>query len=128
MKYRLFFTIVMSLALGSQAIAQTPPESPQKPLYQPRGNEATVVGSITVNGIVPKPLLLDMWADPVCVKLNHKPKTESLITNEQRLVNAFVYLMGEPLKAYRFELPDTAVVLQRQNCRYSPHVLGVRVG
>ena len=70
-----------------------------------------------------------MGADPVCVELNSKPETESLVANENKLVNAFVYVKNRELfQTYRFEEPDTEVTLERKNCRYKPHVIGLRVG
>jgi Carboxypeptidase regulatory-like domain len=128
MRYRvplLAFSILISARL---AVAQIQPDASEKPLYQPTGNEATVTGMIDVQGTIPKPYRIDMSADPVCIELNPKAKTEMLIVNENKLQNAFVYLKGEPLKTYRFAMPDMDVVLVQRNCQYSPRVLGMRVG
>ena len=92
------------------------------------GNEATITGTINVTGTIPKPRLIDMAADPVCVQLNPKARTVSLMVNQNKLQNAFVYVKGESLNAYRFAVLDSEVVLEHRNCRYSPHVLGVLVG
>ena len=125
----LTFLLVISLFLTTPAAAQTASESPQKPVYHQTGNEATLVGTIGVVGTVPRTLLFDMTADPICVQLNREAKTDSLITNENRLLNAFVYVKnGDSLKTYEFELPASAVELRRERCIYSPHVLGLRVG
>jgi len=35
---------------------------------------------------------------------------------------------GEALETYRFEDPDSEVVLQHKNCQFSPRVLGIRTG
>ena|SRR5215212_3038295 len=124
MRHRL---LVIFFLLNSHVAAQQ--TQPDKRLYQPTGNEAVLTGTISVNGPIPKPLRIDMTADPVCVDLNPQPETEWLITNDNKLVNAFVYIKnGDPLQAYRFELPVSEVVLQRKNCQYSPRVLGLRVG
>jgi hypothetical protein len=69
-----------------------------------------------------------MMADPVCGEINHKREPEWLLTNDDNLMNAFVYVTGDPVKAHRFELPDSDVALQRVNCQFSPRVLGLRVG
>jgi hypothetical protein len=128
----LTFLVVIALLFGANVASQTPSQSPDKPLYQPTGTEATIVGTIGVKGPIPKPRRLDMTADPICMavneKLNEIPVTDSFITNEDRLVNAFVYVKSDKLAAYQFPLPDSAVTLERRNCRYSPHVLGLRVG
>src|SRR5215212_8241534 len=119
--------LVIFFLLSSHVPAQQ--TQPDKPLYQPTGNEAVLTGTITVNGPIPKPLRIDMNADPLCVQLNPRAETDWLITNEDRLLNAFVYIKsGDPLQAYRFELPASIVQLEHKDCRYSPHVLGLRVG
>jgi plastocyanin len=131
MKHRvsiLTFLLVIALLFGVNVASQTPSQSPDKPLYQPNGTEATILGTIGVNGPIPKARRIDMAADPVCIPLNDKPETESFITNGDRLVNVFVYVKSEVISAHRFQPPDSAVTMERRNCRYSPHVLGLRVG
>jgi hypothetical protein len=109
---------------------QNQAEIPQKPLYQPTGKEVTLVGSILVEGKIPEPVKLDMSADPVCVDLNRpKARTDDLLTNNRGLLNAFVYVKsGGSLNDYSFEVPASEVALERKNCRFFPHVLGLRVG
>jgi len=132
MRYAMLVLTLLFLVSFSSVLAsfQNPQETPTKPLYKPTGNEATLVGMVTVNGEVPKPKAIDMWADPVCVELNRgRNKTDFLLTNNQQLLNVFIYVKsGEPLNAYRFEVPESEAVLERKDCRYSPHVLGIRAG
>lgn len=120
---------LLSLASGSSAL-QNQQETPTKPLYQPAGSEATLTGSIIANGKEPKVLRYDMSADPVCQKMSIRPvEVQDVLIREQRVLNTFVYLKsGEPLNAYRFEVPDSEVVLAHAGCSYSPRVLGIRVG
>jgi hypothetical protein len=129
---RAFLTLLflVSLFIGSPAAVQNPAETPQKPLYRPTGNEATLVGSILVDGKIPQALKLDMSADPVCDQLNRpQARYEALLTSNQGLLNAFVYVKdGAALNDFSFEVPSSEVVLARSNCRFSPHVLGLRVG
>ena len=125
MRYRILLLAFWILSVMRLAIAQ---EAAQKPLYQLAGNEATITGTINVTGTVPKALLIDMYADPVCVESNLKPQTEDLIVSENKLQNAFVYLKSDPRNRYRFAVVDSEVVLQHRNCQYSPRVLGVMVG
>ncbi len=118
--------LLMSLLFSSHTAAQ---QSAEKQLYRTTGREAVVIGTISVNGTIPKAPIFDMTADPVCQELNKKPEADWLLTNGNRLLNAFVYIKnGDPLRAYRFELPTTQVLLEHKNCFYSPHVLGLRVG
>lgn len=123
-------TLLIGLALSTYAYFQNPAsQTSEKPLYQPSGNDSTVVGTIRVNGEVKRPFEIDMSADAVCAKLNQSPKTDSLIASNQLLQNAFVYIKeGDALKSYRFEVPATEVVLEHKNCFFSPHVLGIRTG
>ena len=128
MRYRIPLIAFLFLISVRLAAAQTPSESPEKPLYNPTGNEATIIGTINVTGTIPKPNGIDMWADPVCMDLNPHPKVDWLIVNENKVQNAFVYLKGETLNTYRFAVTDSEVTLQRTNCFFSPRVLGVLVG
>lgn len=125
MRPRLPLLAFWILCLVRLAVAQ---ESPQKPLYQLAGNEVTIVGTINVTGAVPKPRLIGMWADPVCVQSNPKPEVDDLLVKEGKLQDAFVYVKSESLNSYRFAPPDTEVVLEHRNCYYHPHVLGVVMG
>jgi plastocyanin len=103
-------------------------QEPEKPTYFPTGNEATLVGTITLKGTPPKPKLIDMPADPVCQNLNRNPTTESVITNHGRLANVFVYVKGDPLNAYRFAAPESDVILNQRSCYFEPHVFGLQAG
>jgi plastocyanin len=124
----LFF--LLSLFINSPAAIQNPAGTTQKPLYRPNGNEATLVGSIFVDGKVPESPKLDMSADPVCVEINRpQARTDDLLTSNQGLQNAFVYVKdGAALNDYSFAVPASDVSLERRNCRFSPHVAGLRVG
>ena len=124
----LMFLGVIALLFDVNVASQAPSQSPDKPLYQLTGTETAIVGTIGVNGPIPKARRIDMAADPICISLNDKPETESFITNDDRLVNVFVYVKSEFISAHRFQPPDSAVTIERRNCRYSPHVLGLRVG
>ena len=124
----LLLLVISPLLITSPGPAQTPTE-PEKPLYKTTGNEATLIGAISVKGSVPKPRQIDMSADPLCVELNDKREIDWLLTNEGGLLNAFVYLKsGDSLTTYRFPLPDSQVELHHRRCYYSPHVVGLRVG
>jgi plastocyanin len=120
----------VSLFFNSPAAVQNSQETPQKPVYRPAGNEASLIGSILVKGKAPRRLKIDMSADPVCEELNRPHgQTDDILTSDEGLLNVFVYVKsGEPLDAYRFEVPDSEVVLERRKCMFVPHVIGVRAG
>lgn len=124
----LTFLLVIALLFGANVASQTPSQSSDKPLYQPTGTEAAIVGSIGVKGPPLKRYRLDMTADPVCVDLNEKAETEDFLTNEDRLLNVFVYVKSESLAAHQFPPSNSVAMLERRNCRYDPHVMGMRVG
>jgi len=125
----LAIALIFVASYGGQTTGQDNASSATKRLYERTGNESTVTGTINVVGEVPKPLRIDMSADPVCTQLNPTAKTELVVSSGGKLQNVFVYVKGGPLETYRFERDsDDAAVLRHQNCRYSPHVLGVRVG
>ena len=134
MKFKIsaFIVLLVIAALVDLVfLSQDPPPPPpaaEKPLYRTTGTEATLFGIITVKGTRPRLKPIDMAADPACGEINHKREQEWLQTNDDKLMNAFVYVTGDPVKAYRFELPDSDVALQQVNCQYSPRVLGLRVG
>ena len=68
--------------------------------------------------------------DPKCVTANGGPEraAESIVLgNGQSLQNVFVYVK-DGLGNYAFPIPAEPVVLDQQKCRYTPRVLGVRVG
>jgi hypothetical protein len=121
-------SLVVLLAFRWQTTAQDSSLTSAKKLYESTGNEAVVMGTISVKGKIPAALRIDMSADPVCAKLNPKSETDWIITNGDKLQNVFIYVkQGGPLETYRFPVPDSEAILQHQNCQYVPHVLGVRV-
>ena len=68
--------------------------------------------------------------DPKCVSENGSAERadESLIVGEgQALHNVFVYVK-DGLGTFGFPVPTDPVVLDQDQCRYTPRVLGVRVG
>ncbi len=122
MRITLMLLLLIPLSLSSPLLQE-------KPLYKPTGNEATLLGVITLKGTPRKPLKFDMTADPVCIDLNKTPATDpSIMINDDKLLNAFVHVKGESLSAHRFELPGSEVVLQHVNCQFAPRVFGMRVG
>lgn len=100
----------------------------EKPMYYPTGNEASVVGTISLKGTPGKVRILDMTADPTCQQQNRKPTPEYVIANQGRLKNAFIYVKGDTLNAYRFEMPDSDVIMNQRACYFEPHVFGLRAG
>ncbi len=121
---------LVSLVFSSPATVQNQQETPQKPLYRPAGNEASLIGAILVNGEPPKRIKYDMSADPVCEGHNRpQALTDDVLTSNQGLLNVVVYVKsGGPLNSHRFEVPQSEVNLEFNGCRLSPRVLAIRAG
>jgi hypothetical protein len=122
MRFKLFILLLVSVVVSVMA------QEPEKTLYYSTGNEATVVGTITLKGTSPKLRIIDMTADPVCQQQNRKALPDWIITKQGALANAFVYVKGDTLNTYRFAVPETDVMLNQRACYFEPHVFGLQVG
>jgi plastocyanin len=89
----------------------------------------TVVGKITFDGKAPRPRVIRMGSDPLCMT-ESKAGTMSevlLVGPGNGLQNAFVYVK-DGLGTKTFPAPKTPVVLDQSGCKYLPHVVGIQVG
>src|SRR5581483_8659608 len=89
-----------------------------------------VKGTVTVDGAVPKNEPIKMNADPVCVQQNKTPQfqeTYMVGSDGKSLANVFVYVK-DGLGNYVYDTPTEPAKIDQQNCRYHPHVFGMRVG
>ena len=89
-----------------------------------------VKGGVTVDGAVPKNADIKMNADPVCVKANTTPQfqeTYMVGSDGKSLENVFVYVK-DGLGNYAYDSPTDSATIDQHNCRYHPHVFGMRVG
>src|SRR5262245_46086056 len=87
-------------------------------------------GSVLLDGEAPKNEPIRMNADPVCVKQNSTPQfqeTYTVGTDGKSLANVFVYVK-DGLGNYSFDPPAGVTQIDQKNCRYHPHVFGMRVG
>ena len=115
------------IAQGSSQ-GNPPIKHQQNKVYIPTGVEGTITGTIDFIGDAPKRTKIDMYADPVCVKLNSERLSEDVLVSNGKLANVFVYVKSSTvLDLYHFEVPSEPVVLEHKNCRYVPHVIGVQV-
>jgi plastocyanin len=91
---------------------------------------ATVTAIVRFEGPVPAPAMMRLDGDPKCVSENgaRDRADESLVVGDnQALQNVFVYVK-EGVGAHGSPIPNQPVVLDQDKCRYTPRVLGVRVG
>ena len=92
-------------------------------------NAGSVKGVVNFEGTAPKNEAIKMNADPVCVKQNKDPQfqeTYMVSDDGKTLGNVFVYVK-DGLGNYVYDTPTTPAKIDQQNCRYHPHVFGIRV-
>ncbi len=89
----------------------------------------TISGQVQFSGTAPAPQKINMDADPTCAGFHTGPvfTREVVVNANNTLLDVFVYVK-EGLEGKTFEAPKAAVTLDQQGCRYTPHVLGLRVG
>src|SRR5438067_12835115 len=85
---------------------------------------ATVSGTATYGGAVPKPAKIDMSQDPACKGNN---MSETIVADNGKLANVFVYVK-DGLGDRTFDVPKDSVTIDQKGCQYHPHVLGVMTG
>ena len=117
----------MAIACGGNTAP--PPAAPAGPAVDP-ATAGKVTATVTFEGAAAAPHMITITGDPKCVTENGAPQRadETLVVGErQALQNVFVYVK-DGLGAFGFPIPAEPVVLDQDKCRYSPRVLGVRVG
>ena len=104
------------------------PEERTAPAVDPE-TAASITATVTFNGPVPTPAMMRLDGDPKCVTENGAGQRadESLAVQDGALQNVFVYIK-DGISGRVFPVPTEPVVLDQDKCRYTPRVLGVRVG
>jgi len=90
----------------------------------------TVKGVVTLDGTAPKNEAIKMNADPVCVRENKTPQFQETYlvgSDGKSLGNVFVYVK-DGLGNYVYDTPTKPATIDQKECRYHPHVFGMRVG
>ena len=127
--------LATSIACGGGSNSNTSSE-PASPAATPSGlkvDTATagdVKGMVTIDGMPGKNEPIRMNADPVCVKQNTTPQFQETFvvgSDGKSLGNVFVYVK-DGLGNYIYDTPTEAAKIDQMNCRYHPHVFGMRVG
>ena len=91
---------------------------------------AAVTVTVTFDGAPPKPAMMRLDGDKRCVAevgADERPDESILLGTGSALQNVFVYVKDE-MSGHSFPIPTEPVVLDQDKCRYSPRVVGVRVG
>jgi hypothetical protein len=89
-----------------------------------------VTGMVTLDGTPPPNAPIKMNADPVCVRENKTPQTQQTFevgSDGKALANVFVYVK-DGLGSYVYDTPTAPAKIDQKECRYHPHVFGMRVG
>lgn len=122
-----FFVSVAACGGGTseQAPPSTPPAGAQKVDPATAGN---VAGRVVFEGTPPANPVQKLSGDPACTREHPGGYVfENYVVKDGGLDNVFVYVK-DGLGNYYFDVPAEPVTLDQKGCRYTPHVLGVRVG
>jgi plastocyanin len=136
--YFLGLTLAASVAAcgGSQETSSTSAE-PSSPAAAGSGQKVDtatagdVKGTVVIDGMAPANLPIKMNADPVCVKEAKGPQAQETFmvgSDGKSLANVFVYVKDGLGNNYVFDAPTEPAKIDQHECRYHPHVFGMRVG
>jgi len=110
--------------------SETPAAAPAVPSGEPIAPIAgALAGRVRFDGEAPaRRVVGNLSAQPGCNGHASAPLSETVIVNDGRLVNAFVYVKRGFEAASVPPPPAETVVLDQRGCIYTPHVLGMQVG
>ena len=128
MRLALVFLAVCALAACSNSPSTPAPPEPSAAVDS--ASVGTVTGRVVLDGKVPPAETIRLDGDPKCAAMvpGGLRAAESVVTGQGNgLQNVFIYVKdGLPPRLY--PVPATPVVLDQQQCRYVPRVLGIQVG
>jgi plastocyanin len=124
----LLCSIALAAACGSAPEPASAPAAASAKRVDP-ATAGSLSGRVSFSGTPPKPEILHVSADPVCMQaFGNNPQSDAVLVSADGAVqNAFVYIK-DAFTDYTFDVPATAVTLDQRGCRYVPRVFGVRVG
>jgi plastocyanin len=85
---------------------------------------------VALDGAAPKNAPIRMNADPICLREVKTPQfMETFVVggDGKSLANVFVYVK-DGLGNYVYDTPTETITIDQKECRYHPHVFGMRVG
>ena len=127
---RLAPVLLAILALAACSNPHSTPAPAKPAVTADPATVGTIAGRIAVDGTVPPAEMIRLDADPKCAALagGGQRRAEWVVTGEgNSLQDVFVYVK-EGLPPRLYPIPATPVVLDQQQCRYVPRVLGIQVG
>jgi len=116
-----------SLACGGSTPAPAPAAT--GPSVDP-ATAAAVSVVVSFEGAPPVPAMMRLDGDPKCVTENgagERADESILLGDGAALQNVFVYVK-DSVSGHSFPIPTEPVLLDQDKCRYTPRVVGVRVG
>ena len=112
---------------GKQETSSTSAEPPPGATKVDAATAGEVSGTVALDGAAPMNEAIKMNADPVCVTKNTTPQfQETYQVADGKLANVFVYIK-DGLGNYVYDTPTEPATIDQMNCRYHPHVFGMRV-
>lgn len=129
---------LLGLLLSSAQCSHEPPPTVTNPVVtaaaEPCGS-SSIKGVVTLQGFG-RSGGIDMSRDPVCdaatrddapYPFGSKLRGELVVVNkDSRLANALIFLKGQPLDSCKPSVPTESKVLTFEECRFSPHVIGIQ--
>jgi len=121
---------------GGNSSTSNTSSKPSSPSATPTGLKVDasiagdVKGTVTLDGMAPKNAAIKMNADPICLRENKTPQFQETFevgSDGKSLANVFVYVK-DGLGNYVYDTPTDPVTIDQKECRYHPHVFGMRVG
>jgi plastocyanin len=121
-------SLACAVACGGDA-RQPPPATPQAGAEKVDAATAGVIaGRVIFQGTPPENRVLKLSGDPACAREHPGGYVfDTFVVEDGGLDNVFVYVK-DGLGNYHFETPAEPVKLDQKGCRYTPRVLGVRIG
>jgi plastocyanin len=118
----------LASACGGDRTTPAPVSSASRPVDP--ATAGRLQGRVRFEGEPPAPEPVRIDADRNCVALNGSDQQTSdtiVVGPDGALQHAFVYVKSG-LEKLTFPIPNDPVVIDQQKCRYTPRVVGVRVG
>ena len=120
----------LALILLSLVSIEIPYARAHRPL-PPAGNGSatgsTVTGRVKFEGTAPKPVTINMAADPTCVKEHPgKMTSQDIVEGNDGSVENVVVFVSSGLQNRSFDVPQEPVTIEQKGCMYTPHVIALR--
>jgi Carboxypeptidase regulatory-like domain len=97
------------------------------PAYDPSTATATITGNILFDGVAPTPGRINTAADPNCDPSVGLQSEQTLVTDDGKLENVFVYV-NSGHEGVSYPVPTMPVLLDQHNCHYVPHAFTMMAG